>query len=220
MKVLLLLLHLNLLNFAVSFVIRKTTIYHPIPTGTVNNLEQQSSNYAAGDIKFTFLANNHYTRGDEVPSIGNLIKSIRIPGFNVYRIVFNRDNTGNYDNVKSSPKLISKPIPDNYADKQLSKSVIEKRNHSEAHNIDEINKAPDIENVVDPKLIEIDCEGKNSIDKENCKEETTTNINEITTDIDRSNENSTVTSEYDDENYGGISDRSDIPPGLLASLVG
>lgn len=88
----------------------------------------------------TFLANNHYTRGDEVPSIGNLIKSIRIPGFNVYRIVFNRDNTGNYDNVKPSPKLIQKPIPDNYADKQLFKSEIEKRNHSEARNINEINQ--------------------------------------------------------------------------------
>ncbi|KPI97920.1 hypothetical protein RR46_11041 [Papilio xuthus] len=105
--------------------------------------------------------------------------------------------------------------------KHLSNIDMEKRNCSEALNFNEINKvssdnklfevihrknvltirnvfqAPDDKNVVDQKFIEINCDLKSSIDKEIYNEETTTNFNEVTTEI--LNENSTVTSEYDDE---------------------
>ncbi|XP_013177813.1 PREDICTED: uncharacterized protein LOC106125253 isoform X2 [Papilio xuthus] len=202
MKVLKLLLQLNLCCYAVSFVIRKTKIYRPIPTDFVNNLEQQSSNFAGGDIKF-----------DKVLSIGNLIKSLRIPGFIVYRIVLNRDDTENYEKAKLYPKL--ETIEEN---KHLSNIDMEKRNCSEALNFNEINKEPDYKNVVDQKFVEINCDLKSSIDKEISKEETTTNINEVTTEI--LNENSTVTSEYDDENYGSLSDRHNLTPAVVASLLG
>ncbi|XP_045534373.1 uncharacterized protein LOC106714925 [Papilio machaon] len=142
MKVLLLLFQLNLLNYAVSFVVRKTKIYPSKPTGFVNNLEQQSSILAAGDIKYTFLADNQFTIDDEIPSIGNLIKSLRIPGFNVYHIVINRDDTGNYENAKSYTKLKTQPehIPENdHPGTYLSNIEIEKRNDSEALNYNEIN---------------------------------------------------------------------------------
>ncbi|XP_013177812.1 PREDICTED: uncharacterized protein LOC106125253 isoform X1 [Papilio xuthus] len=213
MKVLKLLLQLNLCCYAVSFVIRKTKIYRPIPTDFVNNLEQQSSNFAGGDIKLTFLENNPFTNSDKVLSIGNLIKSLRIPGFIVYRIVLNRDDTENYEKAKLYPKL--ETIEEN---KHLSNIDMEKRNCSEALNFNEINKEPDYKNVVDQKFVEINCDLKSSIDKEISKEETTTNINEVTTEI--LNENSTVTSEYDDENYGSLSDRHNLTPAVVASLLG
>ncbi|XP_068630660.1 uncharacterized protein [Battus philenor] len=220
-KILFLLISINLFNHFFCIYARKEIQPYSKKFNVLNYSKLLSSDIRTKrDIAATFLVSGVNKKQFIIPNIGDLIKSLRIPGYNVYRVHFHDENqeTGNDEKSKKlqrlyQPQSTLKSLNDTkYSfnpkanDKRLnnSSSDILKVPNSESSDINNLNVSISNNQANTGKYIE----------------ESTTNLNDVTTNGEVFDENSTVTSDYDDEEYGSILNRGNIPPDLLASLVG